>query len=99
MPPQITIPPEDGTTRGTLVGLEVGVGEEVRLEVAALVEGAAAGGTLMWRLLHMKDLVDGQGTTLAEPFTTLTTLKRLLLAVDVPVEDKGVVSQGCGHVP
>lgn len=59
VPPQVAVPPEDGAAGGTLVGLQVGVGEEVRLEVAALVEAPAACRTLVGRLLHVKDLVDG----------------------------------------
>jgi hypothetical protein len=57
----------------------VGVREQVRLEVGALVETATAHRTLVWGLLHVQDLVHGQRPRLAEPLATLTALERLLL--------------------
>lgn len=66
--------------------------EQVRLEIAPLVEAPATGGALVWRLLHVKDLVDGQGAALAESLATLATLERLLLAVDVLVISEVVLA-------
>ncbi len=56
--PQVAVPPEDLAAAVTVVGLDVGVGEQVGLEVAALVEGTAAGGALVGRLLKVEGLVD-----------------------------------------
>ena len=84
---EVTIPPEHLATGTTLVGLVVGVSEQVGLEVGALVEAAAAHRTLVWGLLHVQDLVNGQCPRLAEPLAALTTLERLLLRVDVPATD------------
>lgn len=88
VPPQVTVPPEDGTAGGTFVGFQVRVSEEVSLEVAPLVEAPPAGWALVGRLLHVEDLVDGQRAALAEAFATLAAFERLLLAVDVPEKDK-----------
>lgn len=85
---QVAVPPEDGTAGGTLVRLQVCVGEEVSLEVATLVEAPPAGWALVGRLLHVKDFVDGQRAALTKAFTTLATFERLLLAVDVPGEER-----------
>lgn len=74
---------------GTGIGFDIRVGEQVGLEVAALVEAPAAGGALVGGLLHVQDAVDGQGAALAEALTALRTLERLLLAVDVPAEGGG----------
>ena len=61
--------------------------EQVCLEVGPLVEAATAHRTLVWGLLHVQDLVNGQGSRLAEPLTALATLEWLLLRVDVPVTE------------
>jgi hypothetical protein len=84
MAPQVTVAPEDFSAGATLVGLVVGVSEEVCLEVGALVEAAAAHRTLVGRLLHVQDLVYGQRPRLAEALAALAALERLLLRVDVP---------------
>jgi hypothetical protein len=55
------------------------VREQVRLQVGALVEAAAAHRTLVWGLLHVEDLVHGQCPRLAEAFPTLAALERFLL--------------------
>jgi len=80
----VAITPKHLATGTTLVGLVVGVGEQVGLEVGALVETAAAHRTLVGGLLHVQDLVHGQSPRLAEPLATLSALERLLLRVDVP---------------
>ena len=84
---EVAITPKHLATGTTLVGLVVGVGEQVGLEVGALVETAAAHRTLVGGLLHVQDLVHGQSPRLAEPLATLSTLERLLLRVDVPATD------------
>ena len=76
---EVAIAPEHLTAGATLVGLVVGVREQVCLEVGALVETAAAHRTLVWGLLHVQNLVHGQRPRLAEPLATLTALERLLL--------------------
>jgi len=85
--PQVTVASEHFAAGTTLVGLVVGVGEQVCLEVGALVETAAANRTLVRGLLHVQDLVHGQSARLAEPLATLSALERLLLRVDVPATD------------
>jgi hypothetical protein len=68
-----------------LLWLDVSVGQQMGLQVGALVEAALAYGTPVRALLHVEDLVDGQGAGLAEALPTVVTLKGLLLGVDVPV--------------
>lgn len=58
--------------------------QEVRLQVAPLVEASAAGRTLVRRLFHVQDAVHGQGAALAEALAAVGALERFLLAVDVP---------------
>ena len=84
VPPEVAVPPEDLTAGRAVVGLYVGVGQEVGLEIGALVEGAAADGALVGRLLHVQYPVDDEGPRLAEALAALQALERLLLAVDVP---------------
>jgi hypothetical protein len=84
---EVAIAPKHLATGTTLVGLVVGVGEQVGLEVGALVETAAAHRTLVGGLLHVQDLVHGQSPRLAEPLATLSALERLLLRMDVPATD------------
>ena len=84
---EVAIAPKHFATRTTLVGLVVGVGKQVGLEVGALVETAAAHRTLVGGLLHVQDLVHGQSPRLTEPLATLSALERLLLRVDVPATD------------
>ena len=88
--PQVTIASEHFAAGGAVVRFNVGVGEQVGLEVGALVEAAAAHRTLVWGLLHVQDLVNGQCPRLAEPLAAFTTLERLLLRVDVPATDPSV---------
>ena len=88
MAPQVTIPPEDFSTRRTLVRFEVGVRQQVSLEVGALVEAARTDRTLVRRFLQVKDPVDGQSARLAESFAAISALERLLLRVDVTARQK-----------
>ena len=57
--------------------------EEVGLEVGPLVEAPLTDGAAVRRLLVVEDLVHGQGAVLAETFTTIIALERLLFGVDV----------------
>lgn len=57
--------------------------EEVRLQIAPLIEATSADHTLVRRLLHMQDLVHRQRSALAEALAALGALERLLLAVYV----------------
>ena len=61
------------------------MGEQVGLQVGPLVEASLADGTSVRTFLHVEDLVDGQGSRLAEAFPTVVALEGLLLGVDVPV--------------
>ena len=84
--PQVAIASELFATVGAVVGFDVGVGEEVSLEVGSLIEGATAGVALVRRVLHVQDPVHGQRPRLTEPFSALRALERLFLRMDVPVE-------------
>ena len=85
VPAQVTVPTEHFAAVGAVVGLDVRVGQEVGLEVAPLVETPAARRTLVRRIFHVQDLVDGQCPRLAEPLATLVALEGLLLGMDVPI--------------
>lgn len=56
------------------------------LEIAPLIKASGADRALVRRLLHVQDLVNGQGPALAESLAAFGALERLLLAVDVPAE-------------
>jgi len=66
MTSQVAITSKNFPAGGTIVRLDIGVGEQVGLQIGSLVEGAIAYGTLMRRLLHMQDLVDSQSSGLTE---------------------------------
>ena len=83
--PQVTVATEHLAALVALIGLVVGVGEQVGLEVAALVEGALADGALVRALLHVEDPMHGQRPRLAEALPTLGAAEWLLLRVDVAV--------------
>lgn len=85
VPAQVAVPAEHFAARGAVVGLDVGMGQQVGLQVGPLVEAPAAHRTLVRRFLQMEDLVDGQSTGLAEPFAALQALERFLLGMDIPV--------------
>lgn len=70
----------------------VSVGQKMRLQVRALVEGSAANWAFVGRFLHVEDLVYGQSSRLAEAFTALAALERFLFAVDVPTKRDVTVS-------
>jgi hypothetical protein len=81
--PQVAIASEHLATLIALVRLVIRVGEQVGLQVAPLVEGALAHGTLVRTLFHVEDPMDGEGAGLAEPLPALRTAERLLFRVDV----------------
>lgn len=68
-----------------LSGLDIGMGQQMGLEVGPLVEASLTNGTSVGRLLHVQDSVDGQGPRLAEAFAAFIALERLLFRVDVSV--------------
>ena len=63
----------------TVEGLDVGVGEEVRLEIGSLVEASAAEVALVRRVLLVEDAVDGEGPRLAEALAAFAALEWFLL--------------------
>jgi len=95
VPAQVTVPSEHFAAVGAIVGLDVRVGQQVGLEVAPLVETPAARRTLVRRVFHVQDLVDGQCPRLAEPLAALVALEGLLLGMDVPVVPKMVLPSEC----
>ena len=83
---QVTVAAKDFSTLGAVVGLDVRVRQQMRLQIGALVEGTAARRALVRRVVHMKNAVHGQSARLAEAFAAVLTLERLLLGVDVSAE-------------
>jgi len=94
---QVAIAAENLPARVALVGLVVGVREQVRLQVGALVEGARAHRTPVRRRLLVQNAVHGQGARLAETLAALRASERLLLRVDVSEEQNG--SCQFSHLP
>ena len=68
-----------------LLGLDLGVGQQVGLAAGPLGEAHLADGALVTVGLAVQDLVHRQGAALAEPLVALHALVRLVLAVDVLV--------------
>ena len=62
--------------------------EKVRFQVASLVKASRADRTLVRRLLHVEDLVNGQSPALAKSFPALAALERCLFAVDVAEKEE-----------
>ena len=83
--PEITVAAKDLAALVALVRFVVRVREEVGLQVGPLVEAPLANGAFVGGLLHVQDLVHGQGSGLTEPLAALRALERLLLRVDVAV--------------
>lgn len=86
VPAEVAVPAEHFAARRTVVRFDVGVRQQVRLEIGPLVKTPAAHWTLVRRLLQMEDLVHGQCARLAETLTALQTLERFLLGVYVPAD-------------
>ena len=66
-----------------LFRLDVGVSEEMRLQVGSLIKASLADWTSVRRLLVVKDFVNSQGSVLAETLATIITFERFLFAVNV----------------
>lgn len=60
--PEITISSEDFVALVALVGLVVGVREQVSLQIGTLVEATLAHRALVRRFLHVKDAMDCQSS-------------------------------------
>lgn len=86
MPSKVAISAKDLSAMGAFVWLEVGMGEEVGLQVGTLIEGPRADRTLMRGLVHVKDLMHCQRPRLTKSLTTFSTFEWLLLTVNVPDE-------------
>jgi len=83
MTPQVAITAKNFPAGCAVVRLDIGVGEQVGLQIGSLVEGAIAHWALMRRLLHMQDLVDSQSSGLTESLAAFGTLEGFLLGVDI----------------
>lgn len=57
------------------------------LEIRALIETAVTNGTLMGRLFHVQNFVNGQRATLAESFAAFETFEWLILRVNVSARE------------
>ena len=76
-----------------LLWFDICVGEQVGLEVGPLVEAPLTDGTpVVGGLLHVEDLVDGEGPRLTEPLAALSALEGLLLGVNVPVVSQVILT-------
>lgn len=91
---KIAVATEDLAARGALVRLVIRVSQQMGLQVTALVETPGADRTLVRGLLHVEDLVNGEGAALTEALATLAAFERLLLAVNVPVEKDNEIRHG-----
>lgn len=60
VPAEVAVPAEHFAARRAVVRLDVGMRQQVRLQVGPLVEAPAAHRALVRRLLQMQDLVHGQ---------------------------------------
>ena len=92
---QVTVPSKHFAAVGAVVGFDVRVGQQVGLEVAPLVEASAASRTLVRRIFHVQDLVDGQCPRLTKPLATLVALEGLLFGMNVPTIDKIIIFLMC----
>ena len=83
--PEVAVASEDllAVGFGALVRLDVGVGQQMGLQVGPLVEASAALVALVRRVLHVQDAVDGQSPGLTEAFAAILAFERLFLRVDV----------------
>lgn len=90
VPPEVAVPPEDLSTGIAVVRFDVRVSQEMSLEVAALVEGSAAGWTFVRTVFHVKDAVNGECAGLAETFTTFAAFEGLFLRMNVPEKRKKI---------
>ena len=95
MPAQITVAPEHLLALIALVWLVICVREEMRLEVGSLVKAPLTHGAFVRRLLHMQDLMNSQGSRLAETLATLGTFKRFLFGMNVSVISQVILSPKC----
>lgn len=86
VPAEIAVPAEHFTARRAIVRFDVGVRQQVRLQVGPLVKAPAAHRTLVRRFLQVQDLMHGQRARLTEPFAALQTFERFLLGVYVPAD-------------
>ncbi len=67
------------------------MGEEVRLQVGALVEVSLADGAAVRGVLHVEDFVDSQSPGLTKALATLIALEGLLFGVNVAVIPKVIL--------
>jgi hypothetical protein len=88
MPPQITVPSKHLPTCRTVVRFDVRVSEQMGLEVRPLIERPATHRTLVRRLFHVEDFVDGEGAGLAETLAAFRALEGLFFAVYIPERSK-----------
>lgn len=84
---EVAVTSKDFAARVAFVGLQVGVSQQMRLQVGTLIEAAGADGALVRRFLQVKDPMDGQRPGLAESFAAITALERLLFRVNVAIRD------------
>ena len=68
-----------------LLGFDVGVSEQVGLEIGPLVETSLTDRTAMRRLFKMENLVDSQCSVLTKPFAAIITLEGFLFRMDITV--------------
>ena len=92
MSPEIAISPENFPALIALVRLVISVSQQVGLQVGSLIETSLADRTLVWRLLHVEDLVHRQRSGLTETFPTVRTLERLFFRVNVAMVSQVILA-------
>lgn len=89
---EITIATELLATLATIEWLDVGVREQMGLQIGPLIEASTAEMALVRAVLLVQYLVHGQRSRLAESFTAVGALEGLLLGVNVTMIAKMVLS-------
>lgn len=92
MTSKVTVASKFFTAVVAVIGFDVCVGKQVGFQVAPLVKGSAAGGALVWRLLKVQGLMDCEGSSLTESFTTLRTFKWFFFRMDIFVVTEMILS-------
>ena len=81
--PQIAITAEHLAARRTLVRFQIGVRQQMSLQIGTLVETARANGTLVRRFFQVQNPVHGQRSRLAKAFAAITAFEWLLFRMNI----------------
>ena len=95
MSSEIAVSSEHLATLIALVGFVISVGKKMSFEIWSLIEASLAHLALVRRLLHVKDLMNGQCSRLTESLPTFCADERLLLGVNVSMISQVVLPPEC----